>query len=447
MSGTHAHGTWPTAGAAHLPQPDRPPPASSIGAIGWMRANLFSSWLNATLTAVSLALLALIVPSLLNWAVFDAHIEGSGREACEPNVQLVPHAVQMPVRLQDGSTVTAAVDVYRVEVPASVEPNVGIVTVTVRKPVVLEDGRRGTATVVEQDVVNGACWTFVKVRFAQFIYGFYPEAERWRPNLVVLLGFAALAWSLAANLPCRQWVGLFLCTVYPIVAFVLLTGGILGLPEVPTAKWGGLLLTLVIASVGISASLPIGIALALGRRSDMPVIRMLAVVFIEFIRAVPLITVLFMASVILPLFLPPGSNFDQLMRALIGVALFASAYMAEVVRGGLQAMPRGQFEAAAAMGLGYWSTMRLIILPQALRIVIPAIVSTFIGLFKDTTLVLIIGLTDLLAMVQLAVTDAKWLGLATEGYVFAAALFFVFCFGMSKYSQYLERRLATGYRR
>ena len=293
----------------------------------------------------------------------------------------------------------------------------------------------------------GACWVFVSVRIEQFIYGFYPAAERWRANLVVLLGLGSLVYALSEALPWRKWVALFLVLPYPVLTWVLLLGGMLGLPEVETRLWGGLLLTLVIASVGISASLPLGIALALGRRSKMPVTRLLSIGFIEFVRAVPLITVLFMASVVLPLFLPPGSNFDQLLRALIGVSLFSAAYMAEVVRGGLQAVPSGQYEAAAALGLSYWQTMRSIVLPQALRYVIPAIVSSFIGLFKDTTLVLIIGLSDLLQMVKLATADSKWIGLATEGYVFAGAVFFVFCFGMSRYSLYLERKLRTGYRR
>jgi general L-amino acid transport system permease protein len=206
------------------------------------------------------------------------------------------------------------------------------------------------------------------------------------------------------------------------------------------------MLTLIIAGVGIVASLPLGILLALGRRSQMPIIRTICVTFIEFWRGVPLITVLFMSSVMLPLFLPEGVNFDKLLRALIGVTLFESAYMAEVVRGGLQAIPKGQFEAAAALGLGYWKTMGLIILPQALKLVIPGIVNTFIALFKDTTLVIIIGLFDLLNMVHNATTDPNWLGYSTEGYVFAALIFWLFCFGMSRYSQNLEKRLHAGHK-
>jgi general L-amino acid transport system permease protein len=204
------------------------------------------------------------------------------------------------------------------------------------------------------------------------------------------------------------------------------------------------MLTLVVAGIGIATSLPIGIFLALGRRSTMPVVRAICVAFIEVVRGVPLITILFMASVMFPMFLPQGVNFDKLLRALIGVSLFASAYMAEVVRGGLQAIPRGQYEAAAAMGLGYWKMMGLVILPQALRIVIPGIVNTFIALFKDTTLVLIIGLFDLLGIIQAASTDPRWLGYAIEGYVFAGFVFWIFCFSMSRFSMGLEKKLGAG---
>ena len=217
------------------------------------------------------------------------------------------------------------------------------------------------------------------------------------------------------------------------------------LPVVETPLWGGLFLTLVVALTGIVASLPIGIVLALGRRSNMPLVRAICVAFIELWRGVPLITVLFMSSVMFPLFMPEGMTFDKLLRALIGVMLFSAAYMAEVVRGGLQAIPKGQYEAAQALGLGFWKVMALIVLPQALKLVIPGIVNTFIGLFKDTTLVLIIGLFDLLGMVQAAGTNQKWLGFSTEGYVFAGFVFWGFCFGMSRYSQHLERKLHTGH--
>jgi general L-amino acid transport system permease protein len=221
-----------------------------------------------------------------------------------------------------------------------------------------------------------------------------------------------------------------------------------GLAPVRTEQWGGLMVTLVVAVTGIVASLPIGILLALGRRSNMPIVRLCSIIFIEMWRGVPLITVLFMASVMLPLFLPEGMTFDKLLRVLIGVTLFASAYMAEVVRGGLQAIPRGQYEAASALGLSYWQSMVLIILPQALKIVIPGIVNTFIGLFKDTTLVSIVGIFDLLGIIHSSFADPRWASpqTAPTGYFFAALVFWIFCFGMSRYSIFMENRLHTGHR-
>ena len=293
----------------------------------------------------------------------------------------------------------------------------------------------------------GACWPFVTANLKQFIYGRYPDAELWRVNLTFALGVAGLAPMLIPSLPAKRWNLIYLVVAYPLIAIVLLAGDRPGLVGVETSLWGGLLVTLVVAVTGIVVSLPLGVLLALGRRSDMPVIRMLSIGFIEFWRAVPLITVLFMASVMLPLFLPEGVSFDNLLRCLIGVALFSSAYMAEVVRGGLQAIPRGQYEAARAVGMSYWQTMALIILPQALRHVIPGIVNTFIGLFKDTTLVLIVGIFDLLGQVRAQLSDPTWIvpqG-ATTGYVFAALVFWVFCFGMSRYSVFMERRLDTGH--
>ncbi|MBC7831724.1 MAG: amino acid ABC transporter permease [Hyphomicrobium sp.] len=236
-------------------------------------------------------------------------------------------------------------------------------------------------------------------------------------------------------------IGLIL--IYAVLSFDF------GLQPVETPLWGGLLVTLVVAVTGIVASLPLGILLALGRRSKLPVIRWASVAFVELWRGVPLITVLFMASVMLPLFLPSGVNFDKLMRALIGVALFSAAYMAEVIRGGLQAVPKGQYEAAAAVGLGYWQAMRLIVLPQALKIVIPGIVNSFISLFKDTSLVLIIGIFDLLGIIQQNFADPNWASPVTPatGFIFAACIYWVFCFSMSRYSQFMERRLNTGHKR
>lgn len=294
---------------------------------------------------------------------------------------------------------------------------------------------------------EGACWVFIQQRFGQFMYGFYPTELRWRVNLTVILAVVGAAPLFIDAMRHKARYGIGFLVVYPLLAYWLLHGGLLGLETVPTSQWGGLTLTLVIAAVGIAGALPLGIMLALGRRSDMPAIRVICVTFIEFWRGVPLITVLFMSSVMLPLFLPEGMNFDKLVRALIGVILFQSAYVAEVVRGGLQAIPKGQYEAAEAMGLGYWRMMGLVILPQALKLVIPGIVNTFIALFKDTSLVIIIGLFDLLNSIKQATTDPAWLGMATEGYVFAALVFWIFCFGMSRYSMHLERKLDTGHKR
>ena len=294
---------------------------------------------------------------------------------------------------------------------------------------------------------DGACWVFIKVWFRQLMYGRYPPEEIWRINLsyVILVGTGVLLFI--PGFKWKPWVGLFLLVGFPIIAFILYVGGSFGLPHIETPLRGGLFLTLVIGGVGIVASLPIGIVLALGRRSQMPVVRSICVAFIELWRGVPLITVLFMASVMFPLFLPEGMNFDKLIRALIGVMLFSAAYMAEVVRGGLQALPKGQYEAAEALGLNYWKMMGLIILPQALKMVIPGIVNTFIGLFKDTTLVLIIGLFDLLGIAKAAVTNGNWIGLSNEAYAFVGFTFFIFCFSMARYSIWLEAKLHTGHKR
>lgn len=294
----------------------------------------------------------------------------------------------------------------------------------------------------------GACWAFVEAKFGQFMYGRYPVELRWRVDLTGILLIAGLVPIAIPSVPYKRENALYLLVIFPIIAFVLLTGWPI-LEPVETTRWGGLLVTLVVAIVGIVVSFPLGILLALGRRSNLPIVKTLSVIFIEFWRGVPLITVLFMSSVMLPLFLPADVSFDKLLRALIGVALFSSAYMAEVIRGGLQAIPKGQYEAANAMALTYWQGMRLIILPQALKLVIPGIVNTFIGLFKDTSLVLIIGIFDLLGIVQQNFTDTNWISPATPatGLVFAAFVYFIFCFGMSRYSAFMEARLDTGHKR
>ena len=292
---------------------------------------------------------------------------------------------------------------------------------------------------------QGACWAFVRAKWSQFLYGRYAEEELWRVQLVfALMALSALLlfgpWRKHAGWRIGAALGLA-----PILIIWLLLGGA-GLTPVPTTLWGGLLLTLVVALSGIAASFPIGILLALARQSSLRLLRLMAIGFIEFVRGVPLITVLFMASIMLPLFFPPGVQFDKLMNCLIGVALFASAYMAEVVRGGLQAIGRGQYEAARALGLTYWQMQRHVVLPQALGLVVPGIVNTFIGLFKDTSLVLIIGLFDLLGIVQFHFTDASWSTPQTRlsGYAFAGAVFWAFCYAMSRYSQSLERQLERG---
>ncbi len=414
-----------------------PAPASEVGIVGWMRKNLFSSIGNTILTLLGAYLAYLAISGFLGFAIIDAVWSGEDREAC-----------------------------------------------------------------VDE---HGACWAYVGAYFDQFIYGRYTFSERWRVNIIYFLGALGIAWMVYEYSPRRALVGLLMLTAFPVISFIMLTGGALeysngfiwtlivfaaailiaavvlptltksnpiptlitaaiglgavafvlvlcgfdfGLEEVETDRWGGLLVTLVIAITGIVISLPFGVVLALGRQSKMPVIRMICVVFIEFWRGVPLITILFMADVMLPLFMPKGVTVDNLLRPMVGVAFFASAYMAEVIRGGLQALPKGQYEGAQALGLNYWKMMRLIILPQALKLVIPGIVNTFIGLFKDTTLVSIVGLFDLLGQVQSSFSDPKWSThqQSHTGFLFAAMVFWIFCFSMSRYSIYTERKLDTGHR-
>ena len=285
---------------------------------------------------------------------------------------------------------------------------------------------------------EGACWAFINARLEQFTYGFYPEEELWRANLFFAQLAAVLAWLMIPRIPGKSYGLGYAMIVMPITSWLILAGGFAGLEPVDTHSWGGLMLTLVLALYGMLASLPFGVLLALGRRSNMPIIRTFSTAYIELWRGVPLITVLFMASVMLPLFVPEEIVFDKLVRAIIGIVMFQSAYMAEVIRGGLQAIPKGQTEACQSLGMGYWQTMLLVVLPQAVRLVIPGIVNTFIALFKDTSLVLVIGLFDLLSIIQAGLNDSAWLGSAVEGYLFAGFVFWVFCFGMSRYSQTLE---------
>ena len=372
-------------------QSTRKPPISQIGAILWLRTNLFSSWINGLLTLASLYLLYISIPPLLDWMVLSANFNFG-------TVNILGFEIKFSEVMADNQNC----------------------------------GR------------EAACWPYIYEKLYMYIYGFYPREETWRPDVVY--GLTALLFvivRLVRNYKHKTRVILSLIVAYPIVSYVLMAGGFGLLPVVETHQWGGLLLTLIIASIGIVVSFPIGVVLALGRQSDLRVIKLFSTIFIEFIRAVPLITILFMASFVLPLFLESGTNFDKLLRALIAIALFQAAYFAEVVRGGLQAIPRGQYEAADAVGLSYFQKNALIILPQALKISIPNIVGSSISLFKDTTLVLIIGLMDFLAMVGMTSQDPYWLGRETEGYVFVTMVFWVILYSMSRYSRKLEIRFNT----
>jgi len=295
---------------------------------------------------------------------------------------------------------------------------------------------------------SGACWVFVKMRFGQFMYGQYPLAERWRVDIVGALWVlvtAALSWQ---GLPHRRTVTLAAVVALPPIGIVLLHGGWgTGLSLVETREWGGLMLTLFLTVYAGLIAIPLGVLLALGRRSRLPLVRFASVVFIEFWRGVPIITVIFLASLLLPLIMPTGFDVDRLARAVIGLAFVIAAYMAEAVRGGLQALPEGQTEAAQALGLGYWRIQRMIVLPQALRIALPAMTNEFIALFKNTTLVLIVSIFDLLGIAQAALADPAWVGMNMEAYVFAGAIYWFACFGLSQWSRRRERRLQVAHGR
>ena len=289
--------------------------------------------------------------------------------------------------------------------------------------------------------VDGACWSLISANFRFIIFGFYPFDQHWRPTAAMVLLFALLFFSQNR----RHWNKyLFWAWIVGLAVMgLLMRGGILGLPLVESDKWGGLPLTLLLSVFGLTAAYPLGVLLALGRQSRMPAIRMLSVVYIELIRGVPLISLLFMGSIIFPLFLPEGVTIGKILRAQVAIILFTAAYIAEVVRGGLQAMSRGQYEAAESMGLNYFLTMRLIILPQALKIVIPPTVSILISAFKDTSLVVIIALFDLLKTTQTVLVNPEWMGFSPEAYIFVAVLYFLGCFSMANYSRRLERELNT----
>jgi len=290
---------------------------------------------------------------------------------------------------------------------------------------------------------DGACWVFIKVWFNRFMYGLYPDAEQWRINTAFLILFVIVGISFFVSSRLKKYFILFLVFIYPFLGIELISGGSFGLKYVETAAWGGLSLTFIISAFAILFCFPIGVFLALGRRSSLPAIRYVSIGFIELWRGVPLITVLFMSAVMFPMFLPDGTFIDKLIRVLIAITLFEAAYMAEVVRGGLQALPKGQYEAARSLGMGYWKMNLLIILPQALKLVIPGIANTLLALVKDTPLIFVVGLMELAGMIGLAKTNPKWLGMAMEGYVFAGLVFWVICYAMSRYSQNLEKKLST----
>jgi len=359
------------------------PPPPPPGLAATLRQNLFGSWGSCLMTLAGLALIALVLPPLLRFLVLDA-------------VWVAP----------DGAACRA---------PGA-----------------------------------GACWAFIAAKLPYLVYGAYPLGERWRVDAILALGGVLIVWLLWLEAPGRRIGAMLFFVAFPLAAFVLLYGvPALGLVRVETNLWGGIFVSLLVALVGIVVSLPIGILLALGRRSRLPVLSLACTSFIEIVRGVPMITVLFMANTMLPLFVPENLAPDRLVRPLIGVALFASAYMAEVVRGGLQAIPTGQIEAAQALGLHNVAILRRIVLPQALRHVVPGIVNTFIGLFKDTTLVAVVGIFDFLRTIESARLDPAWAGptISATGYAFAALFYFVFCFGMSRYSLFIERRLDPGRRR
>ena len=296
----------------------------------------------------------------------------------------------------------------------------------------------------KQDCTSGgACWVFVKVWLKRFMYGMYPNAEQWRINIAFLIMIFSFGLMFILPQKFKKFIILFLLFIYPIIALNLISGGIFGLKWVETGAWGGLSLTLIVSAFALIFCFPVGMFLAMGRRSDLPAIKYCSIGFIELWRGVPLITVLFMSAVMFPMFLPDGTFMDKLMRVIIAITLFEAAYMAEVIRGGLQALPRGQYDAAKSLGMGYWRLHFLVILPQALKLVIPGIANTFLALVKDTPLIFVVGLLELAGMIGLAKTNPKWLGMAAEGYVFAAFVFWVICFAMSRYSQNLEKKLST----
>jgi len=294
---------------------------------------------------------------------------------------------------------------------------------------------------------GGACWVYIKVWFNRFMYGMYPNAEQWRVNVtfIAVLVFMAAGFFVPAKL--KNYLSLYYTLILPIISFILIyyiiSGGSFGLVWVETGAWGGLSLTFMVSFFSLIFCFPLGMMLALGRRSNLPIVKYSSLSFIEFWRGVPLITVLFMSAVMFPMFLPDGTYVDKLIRVVVAITLFEAAYTAEVIRGGLQALPRGQYDAAKSLGMGYWRMHVFVILPQALKLVIPGIANTFLALIKDTPLIFVVGLLELVGMLNLAKTNPKWLGFSMEGYVFAGIIFWIICFSMSKYSQNLELKYKT----
>ncbi len=294
---------------------------------------------------------------------------------------------------------------------------------------------------------TGACWTYIKIWFNRFIYGMYPNELQWRINISFIALIALAFVGLLPSEKIKKFLTLYYVIIYPIIAFILIyyliSGGAFGLEWVETGAWGGLSLTFIVSFFCLIFCFPVGMFLALGRRSNLPTIRYISVGFIEFWRGVPLITVLFMSSVMFPMFLPEDFFMDKLVRVIIAISLFEAAYVAEVIRGGLQALPRGQYDAAKSLGMGYWKMHIFVILPQALKLVIPGIANTFLALVKDTPLIFVVGLLEIVGMLNLAKTNPEWLGFAMEGYVFAALIFWIICYAMSKYSYNLEAKYKT----
>ena len=294
---------------------------------------------------------------------------------------------------------------------------------------------------------TGACWTYIKVWFRRFMYGMYPNEQHWRINTAFLLVIGLGTFGLFATEKMKKFLALYYVVIYPIIAFLiiyyLISGGYFGLEWIETGAWGGLSLTFIVSFFCLIFCFPLGMILALGRRSNLPAVRYISIGYIEFWRGVPLITVLFMSSVMFPMFLPEDFFMDKLVRVIIAITLFEGAYCAEVIRGGLQSLPRGQYDAAKSLGMGYWKMHIFVILPQALKLVIPGICNTFLALVKDTPLIFVVGLAEIAGMLALAKTNPKWLGFAMEGYIFAAIIFWIICYAMSKYSYNLEEKYKT----